>query len=323
VSNVEIQIQHGDGRIERRSLNDGTYDLGRDGGDIKLEDPNVSARHARLIVASGSISLVDLGSTNGTFDRQGQRLTAPHALRPRDAVRLGASWIELLSTTAAPGGTRVMSAFPEPAPAAIVPAAPAAIVPAAPPATPLASTPKPVQWRPSFKTYEGCTVHYCSGKVSGESKGRETHVYGGGGGGYVHNGSGYVGSTSISSSTTVHDTLFLLDTNGKEHSFQLSNFDLAVRPEHEVTVVWLIRPGESSGYYLAVRNHTTGRSFFNDNGISWTLFPKANSTFWQTVFAFSVLFTCMLSLIPLLLHRYVLMPAGIQEFKNKLSFVKE
>jgi len=63
--------------------------LGRDlSNDIVVNDPEVSRRHARLILQEGSYILEDLSSTNGTFIR-GQRLGAPLVLRPGETITIG------------------------------------------------------------------------------------------------------------------------------------------------------------------------------------------------------------------------------------------
>jgi hypothetical protein len=63
--------------------------IGRDvSNDLVINDAEVSRRHARLTAQSGSYSLEDLGSTNGTFVN-GQRVTRPHLLRPGEMVLFG------------------------------------------------------------------------------------------------------------------------------------------------------------------------------------------------------------------------------------------
>jgi hypothetical protein len=63
--------------------------IGRDvSNDLVINDAEVSRRHARLAVQSGSLTLEDLGSTNGSFVN-GQRVTRPQLLRPGDMVLFG------------------------------------------------------------------------------------------------------------------------------------------------------------------------------------------------------------------------------------------
>jgi hypothetical protein len=109
MSTATIRITHPDGRIEERTLITGSYDVGREAGQLVLPDPNVSARHARLEVQAGNVLLIDLGSSNGTYAPSGERLSAPHVLEPGQAMRLGSTTITLLSRAAPPaGGTQVL-----------------------------------------------------------------------------------------------------------------------------------------------------------------------------------------------------------------------
>jgi predicted component of type VI protein secretion system len=63
--------------------------LGRDpGGDIVINDPQVSRQHARITCQGELILIEDLGSTNGTFVN-GMRLTGPHTLANGDVISLG------------------------------------------------------------------------------------------------------------------------------------------------------------------------------------------------------------------------------------------
>jgi pSer/pThr/pTyr-binding forkhead associated (FHA) protein len=63
--------------------------LGRElSNDIVINDPEVSRRHAKLVLQGDGYVLEDLGSTNGTFIR-GQRLAAPVVLRPGETITIG------------------------------------------------------------------------------------------------------------------------------------------------------------------------------------------------------------------------------------------
>lgn len=111
------------------------------------------------------------------------------------------------------------------------------------------------------KVYE----HYwVTGKVTGASKHLETRISGGGGGGYSYQGTGFSSAAPISSQTVTHDQVFLADGSGREHALKLQNWDLATREGHELTAVWVVRKGKSSGPYLAIRNHTTDDTQYND-----------------------------------------------------------
>lgn len=136
------------------TLSRGEISIGRDtSNDIVINVAEVSRKHARLILKGGGYVLEDLGSTNGTFVN-GQRIIAPHVLRPGDVIMLGdAVSLEYQSSSYDPNATMISTTSevgvpaqaPAPAPAAkaSAPAAPsyAGSVPAAP-AAPLEQAPK-------------------------------------------------------------------------------------------------------------------------------------------------------------------------------------
>src|SRR5271156_4060817 len=71
--------------------------IGRGPGcDVRLPDPSVSHRHATVRANGASYTLVDEGSTNGTFVG-GVRLSphAPRALRSGDLARVGRVWLQV------------------------------------------------------------------------------------------------------------------------------------------------------------------------------------------------------------------------------------
>jgi Inner membrane component of T3SS, cytoplasmic domain len=110
-----LHIVFSDGRREERALAPGVYRIGREQGDLVLGDPNTSALHAELRVHGPSnAEIVDLGSTNGTFDASGQRLTAPSALVPHRPVRLGNTTLTLRTAEPVRGATAVMPQFTAP-----------------------------------------------------------------------------------------------------------------------------------------------------------------------------------------------------------------
>jgi len=109
--------------------------LGRDiNNDIPISDPEVSRKHARLVLLqTGEYQLEDLGSTNGTYI-DGQRITGPHLLYPGEAIMLGDNVrFHFDVTERDPDATAAAAAvgLQVPPPAASAP----------PPAYPLAATP--------------------------------------------------------------------------------------------------------------------------------------------------------------------------------------
>jgi hypothetical protein len=117
------------------------------------------------------------------------------------------------------------------------------------------------------------SLTWFTGKVVGTTKNLETKVHGGGGGGYSSQGAGYTAPVAITSTTTVHDQLFLVDPSGKECSFQLQNFDLACRETHDVTVLWAAKKGKNTGYNVLVYNHTVNKAAYQQSSLSTLLKP--------------------------------------------------
>jgi predicted component of type VI protein secretion system len=63
--------------------------IGRDlSNDVVINDPEISRRHSRLFLQSGSYAVEDMGSTNGT-SVNGQRLAGPYVLRSGDVLTFG------------------------------------------------------------------------------------------------------------------------------------------------------------------------------------------------------------------------------------------
>lgn len=115
------------------------------------------------------------------------------------------------------------------------------------------------------KAYER---YHVTGRVTGASKHLETQVSGGGGGGYSYQGTGSSYVAPITSRTVTHDQVFVADESGKEHALKLQNWDLATREGHELTAVWLVKRGKSSGPYVAIRNHTTDETLHDMDGLA-------------------------------------------------------
>lgn len=108
-------------------------------------------------------------------------------------------------------------------------------------------------------------LHSFSGVVEESGKNMETKVSGGGGGGATYQGTGGTAPVTITSRTIIHDQLFLINKEGKEKSFQLQDFHLAARKGNQLTVFWGIKSGDSTGYYFAVKNHSTEEEFYRED----------------------------------------------------------
>jgi hypothetical protein len=78
----------------RRVELDAEVAIGRQDGDLVLEDPEISRRHAVVRRSGASVVVEDLDSTNGTFVN-GERIRSPKAVRPGDQVRVGRTTLEI------------------------------------------------------------------------------------------------------------------------------------------------------------------------------------------------------------------------------------
>ncbi len=88
-----FRLRLSDGEIRLRT---GEHVVGRGAScDIVLDDSQVSRQHARLEVTHEQVTLVDLGSINGSFVNR-RRLRDHRKLKPGDRIRLGNSILEFL-----------------------------------------------------------------------------------------------------------------------------------------------------------------------------------------------------------------------------------
>jgi predicted component of type VI protein secretion system len=125
----------------------GERTIGREGADITIDDDQVSRTHARVTVAGETVTIEDLGSTNGTFVN-GERIDAATTVAPGDEVRIGTTMFALEAEAAAAPEPEP-EPEPEPAPAMPEPAmtvarsAPATPEPPAAPEPPAPPAPEP------------------------------------------------------------------------------------------------------------------------------------------------------------------------------------
>jgi DNA-binding winged helix-turn-helix (wHTH) protein len=89
-------------------LREGVNVIGRDvTADVRIELPEISRRHASIVIDDSSATIEDLGSRNGTCVQE-EAVTAPRHLRDGDAILLGT--VPLTFYVAAPGATTVTAA---------------------------------------------------------------------------------------------------------------------------------------------------------------------------------------------------------------------
>jgi hypothetical protein len=65
-----------------------------DQADVRLDDPYASEFHLRLVSQDGTLTVSDLGSTNGTYVN-GRRITTPTSLQRGDALQVGKTVMEV------------------------------------------------------------------------------------------------------------------------------------------------------------------------------------------------------------------------------------
>ena len=122
--------------------------------------------------------------------------------------------------------------------------------------------------------------HSYTGTVASAAKRLETKVEGSGGGGSSYQGTGYTAPVNISSSTTTHDEVYVVDENGQEHVLRLQNWDLSVREGHKLTVVSLVKQGRANGPLVAIHNHTLNKTDYDERVLA-----KLHRVWWIPVAA--------------------------------------
>jgi protein-disulfide isomerase len=107
---IILEIRYTDRPAETRSLGPGRIIIGRESGDLVLNDSETSALHAEIEFTQGRVIVRDLGSRNGTW-REGKRLPQ-FALFPGQRFICGSTEIYLKNIEGTdeslkPGGTAV------------------------------------------------------------------------------------------------------------------------------------------------------------------------------------------------------------------------
>ena len=91
----EVVIVRSDSQVGTRIAVAGSVVLGRSpDADALLDDPYASMFHLRLTMDGDTMSLADLGTTNGTYVN-GRRVTSPVALNAGDSVQVGKTIMEV------------------------------------------------------------------------------------------------------------------------------------------------------------------------------------------------------------------------------------
>lgn len=91
----ELVVVRSDSQSGTRVLVNDSVVIGRsEEADVFLDDPYASTFHMRLTMEEGSLTLADLGTTNGTYVN-GRRVTTPMPLSTGDSVQVGKTIMEV------------------------------------------------------------------------------------------------------------------------------------------------------------------------------------------------------------------------------------
>ena len=100
-------------------------------------------------------------------------------------------------------------------------------------------------------------IEFITGKVLGQQKHVETHVYSQGGGGHVGPNGGHVKAPEVKSYNTTRHDIFLSLENGQEVSVSFPFNDIIIRDGHIITLVSAFRNAAKNGFYIRLLNHNT------------------------------------------------------------------
>lgn len=98
VRDAGVVVIHGDDLGRKFDLREGITTFGRSSkADIQVDNDAVSRVHAQLENASGEVTIVDLGSTNGTFVND-EPIAGKLKLRHGDLIKVGRSVFKFLAS---------------------------------------------------------------------------------------------------------------------------------------------------------------------------------------------------------------------------------
>jgi pSer/pThr/pTyr-binding forkhead associated (FHA) protein len=97
VTGLRVVVVDGPGTGVAVEVGAGQLVIGRESGDLRLDDAELSRRHAVIELRGAETWIADSGSTNGTFVN-GRRLDGPVRLTAGDVIAVGASRLRLEST---------------------------------------------------------------------------------------------------------------------------------------------------------------------------------------------------------------------------------
>src|SRR5690349_7616071 len=112
---LTFRIFKGDHLIREERLAQGVIKVGKvPSAHLRIDDETVSRMHAIVEVTGRDVSIIDLGSTRGTFVN-GQKINKAR-LRTGDSILLGDSRVEVAIADAAPEAAAKPAPLPPPVP---------------------------------------------------------------------------------------------------------------------------------------------------------------------------------------------------------------
>jgi hypothetical protein len=130
-----------------------------------------------------------------------------------------------------------------------------------------------------IRSFAELDIFTTTGTVVGQQGRTSTHLSAEttthGGGGYLHQGSGYMAApttrTSVSSSSTHHQRLFARKDDGEEFDVEFPDVHFGIREGHRVSVVCAGPKRTGRGHAMALVNHTTGNQQVFPARVNWIL----------------------------------------------------
>lgn len=130
-----------------------------------------------------------------------------------------------------------------------------------------------------IRRFAELNIFTMTGTVVGQQGRTSTHLSAEttthGGGGYLHQGSGYMAApttrTSVSSSSTHHQRLFARKDDGEEFDVEFPDVRFGIREGHRVSVVCAGPKSTGRGHPIALINHTTGNHQMFPSRVNWIL----------------------------------------------------
>ena len=138
-------------------------------------------------------------------------------------------------------------------------------------------------------------IYNRTGTVVNTTKTSTTRTYTTGGG--YDSQAGRYNPTTTHTTTTIHDQIFLIDKDQREHVIQLAGWDLPTREGNELTMIWAIKKGMKEGPYVIALNHSTKMKYHMESQLS-----KIFTVVWKRWYSIGLL---PMLIIPVLWGMYI------------------